>query len=284
MTYKELLLDSAKRTGNCGCMGIDPNLSALPEKMKVDDYYISLFEEMDKRNLKCAAFKPNLGYFSRLDKPREGSFEGSRALSRILSSLPSGIPFILDSKRGDIASSSLNYAYEAFHAWGSDSVTVSPYMGSDSINPFVLSFPEKGIYILDRTSNPGGKDLQNRIMDDGLPLYMTVAKKILSWNKEYSLSIGAVVGATNLKEAEDIISLFSESGIPLLIPGVGSQGGSAEDVKAIMDRQGYNKAFARINSSSALTHPWAKRKEMAPKNWKDECIRKIEKFLEECAL
>ncbi len=284
MMYKEKLIKSAKTTGNCGCMGIDPNFSALPEKMNVENYFLTLLEEMDKRNLRPAAFKPNIGYFAKLDRPREGKFEGSIALAAILSAIPDDIPLILDAKRGDIASSSLNYAHEAFDCWGADCVTVSPYMGSDSINPFVLNFQEKGIYILNRTSNPGGKDLQNRIMEDGRPLYLTVAETIIKWKKEYSGNIGAVVGATNLKEFDDIVSLFSSEEIPLLIPGVGSQGGSASDVIAIMERNGYNRALSRINSSSALTHPWAKKKEAAPGNWKDVCIENIEKFLGECAL
>lgn len=284
MMYKDLLLESAVKAGNSACMGIDPNLSALPEGMKVDDYFIELLSEMDKRGLRSAAFKPNIGYFSRLDRPRDGIFEGSKALARILKALPEGVPFILDAKRGDIASSSLNYAYEAYECWKADSVTVSPYMGSDSINPFVLNFPEKGIYILDRTSNSGGKDLQNRIMEDGEPLYMRVARTIIKWSGEYSRNIGAVVGATNLKEFRDITSIFSGNNIPMLIPGVGSQGGTAEDVISIMNDCGYNRAYARINSSSALTHPWAKKKESAPENWKDVCIGNIEKFLEECAL
>ncbi len=284
MLYKDLLIKSAETTGNSACMGIDPSLSALPQGIKVDDYFLSLLEEMDKRNLKPSAFKPNIGYFAKLDKPREGKFEGSAALSRILSALPEGIPFILDAKRGDIASSSLNYAYEAFECWKADCVTVSPYMGTDSINPFVLNFPEKGIYILNRTSNPGGKDLQNKVMEDGRPLYMTVAETIVKWKKEYSGNIGAVVGATNLREFEDITSLYSTEEIPLLIPGVGSQGGSAGDVIAIMDRTGYDRRLSRINSSSALTHPWAKKKETAPSDWKEVCIRNIETFLFECAL
>lgn len=282
--YKELLKKSATEAGNSACMGIDPNLSALPEGLRVDDFFLSLFEEMDKRNLRVAAFKPNIGYFAKLDRPREGRFDGSIALSKILSSLPEGTPFILDAKRGDIASSSLNYAYEAFECWKADCVTVSPYMGSDSINPFVLNFPEKGIYILNRTSNPGGKDLQNKTMEDGSPLYMTVAETILKWKKEYSDNIGAVVGATNLREFEDIVTLFSAEEIPLLIPGVGSQGGSASDVIAIMDRAGYDRRLCRINSSSALTHPWAKKKEATPENWKDVCIRNIETFIGECSL
>ena len=190
----------------------------------------------------------------------------------------------MDSKRGDIATSSANYAYEAFGCWKADAVTVSPYMGHDSISPFAVGYEEKGVYILNRTSNPGGKDLQNKAMEDGKPLYMTVAETIAKWNEEYSGGIGAVVGATNLKEFEDLASFYSKKEIPLLIPGVGSQGGSAEEVISIMKRVGYPLFLARINSSSALTHPWAKKKEKAPSDWKEVCMSAIEKFAKECAL
>lgn len=282
--YKDKLIASAEKYSNCGCMGIDPNVSSLPDGVDLESYFLTLIEEMKKKNVLPAAFKPNIGYFSRLDRPREKKYEGSKALAAILSAIPEDIPVILDSKRGDIASSSLNYAFEAFDCWLSDCVTVSPYMGHDSISPFVLNFPDRGIYILDRTSNPGGKDLQNRLMENGEPLYMTVASTILKWNEEYSKNIGAVVGATNLKEFEDIASLFAPHSIPLLIPGVGSQGGSAEDVKAILTRRGYDKKIVRINSSSALTHPWAKKQEEAPHNWKEVCLGNIEKFIKECSI
>lgn len=284
MNYREKLISSAEKAGSSACMGIDPSFDALPEGLKVDSFFLELLEAMDKRNLRPAAFKPNIGYFSRLDRPLEGSFEGSKALAAIIKALPEDIPLILDSKRGDIASSSLNYAREAYECWKADCVTVSPYMGSDSINPFVLNFPDKGIYILLRTSNPGGKDLQNRTMEDGKPLYMTVARTILKWKGEYPGSVGAVAGATNLTEFRDIAELYASDDVPLLIPGVGSQGGSAGDVISIMKETGYNRALARINSSSALTHPWAKKKEKAPHNWKDVCLSAIEKFLGECAL
>ncbi len=284
MMYKEKLITSAEKYASCSCMGIDPNISALPEGVDLKTYFLTLIEEMKKENVLPAAFKPNIGYFSRLDRPRENSFEGSETLAQILSAIPLDIPIILDSKRGDIASSSLNYAYEAFDCWKVDCVTVSPYMGHDSINPFVLNFPDNGIYILDRTSNPGGKDLQNKKMENGEPLYMTVASTILKWNEEYSSNIGAVVGATNLMEFENITSLFASHEIPLLIPGVGSQGGSAEDVLALLSKAGYNRKTVRINSSSALTHPWAKKKEKAPSLWKEVCLENIRKFIKECAI
>lgn len=283
MNYQELLKESSSKSKNIACMGIDPNVSALPEGLSIDEFYTTIFYLMEKEGLAVGAYKPNIGYFARLDKPLEGDYSGSKSLANIIINLPSR-PLILDSKRGDIASSSLNYAYEAFSSWSSDAVTVSPYMGSDSINPFAINFQDKGVYILDRTSNPGGKDLQNKTMDNNEPLYMTVARTILTWNKEYSSGIGAVVGATNLKEFRDIASLFAPYSIPLLIPGVGSQGGSAKDVIAILKDVGYPLEVCRINSSSALSHPWAKKKESAPKNWKDVCLKNIESFIKECSL
>lgn len=287
MNYIQLLEGTARQAGNCTCLGIDPNFSALPEGLGVRDFYLQLFEEIDKADLKVASVKPNIGYFSRLDKPLEGDFGGSLALADIVKALPAR-PFILDSKRGDIATSSANYAFEAFRSWGADCVTVSPYMGSDSINPFALAIGEdakdKGFYILNRTSNPGGKDLQNQMMEDGKPVYMHVAQLILNWNTEYSSGIGAVVGATNLREFEELAAFYADKKVPLLIPGVGSQGGSAPDVIGIMRKVGYPLELCRINSSSALTHPWAKRKEAAPANWKQVCIDAIRKFTEECSL
>ncbi len=284
MGYCELLLETARKAGNCACMGIDPSFPALPEGMTVSDYYISLFEEMDRRNLKVAAFKPNIGYFQRLDRPLDGTYDGSGALGRIIRNLPRHSVMILDSKRGDIASSSLNYACEAYECWNADAVTVSPYMGHDSVSPFVTCYPDKGIYVLCRTSNPGGKDLQNRIMDNGKPLYMTVAETIEKWNREYPGTLGAVVGATNMKEFSEISEFLQGKSVPLLIPGVGSQGGSAEEVMKAMKESGYMRELSRINSSSALTHPWAKKKEAAPRNWKEVCISAIEKFIGECSL
>ena len=287
MNYIELLSSSAKKAGNCACMGIDPNFSALPEGVEVSEFFLTLFELMDRENVRVAATKPNIGYFSRLDKPLEGCFEGSRALAEIVIALPAR-PFILDAKRGDIATSSANYAFEAFCSWGADCVTVSPYMGSDSISPFATAIGEaasqKGFYILNRTSNLGGKDLQNQKMEDGRPVYMHVADLIAKWNSEYGCGIGAVVGATNLREFEDLAAFYADKRIPLLIPGVGSQGGSAQDVIAIMKKVGYPLELCRINSSSALSHPWAKKKEAAPSNWKQVCLDAIRRFAEECSL
>jgi orotidine-5'-phosphate decarboxylase len=235
-----------------------------------------------------SAFKPNIGYYQSLDRPRDEDFSGSLALADVMDMVENffpGIPVILDSKRGDIARSSLNYAMEAFDCWQSDAVTVAPYMGSDSITPFASHVPgEKGIYILNRTSNPGGKDFQNLMVSangSSSPLYMEVACKIASLREEFE-GLGAVVGATNMAELTKIATYYADKKIPLLIPGVGSQGGSASEVMAVLRDVGYPVELARINSSSALTHPW--KKGSAPENWLELCEANLRTMIEETAL
>lgn len=284
MNYIELLQKSSEASNNILCMGLDPVLSALPHpekdpKDRICDYFEELFDEMIKRNLIPAAFKPNIGYYTILDRPIEGKFDGSLALANILKMLREkfpNIPVILDAKRGDIATSSTNYALEAFETWRADCVTISPYMGSDSVMPFALE--NKGVYILDRTSNPGGADLQNRLMETGKTLYITVAETIAKWHLQ-AIGIGAVVGATNLKELEDIAKYFADKNIPMLIPGVGSQGGSAIEVMEKLRTTKYNIKLARINSSSGITHPW--KKGPAPEDYLEQVMCKLEKLIKE---
>ncbi|MFA6646706.1 MAG: orotidine-5'-phosphate decarboxylase [Sphaerochaetaceae bacterium] len=294
--YKKLLQESGRKVGNCACMGLDPQWEMLPYKSghmqkDIGDFFGELLTALVEKKLSPAAFKPNIGYYSSLDDPRNGKFEGSLALANLLDLLEDlfpGIPVILDSKRGDIARSSANYAQEAFDLWRSDAVTVSPYMGSDSITPFDQERDgAKGVYLLNRTSNPGAKDLQSLIVVDEVdekelyPLYMAVAHRIGRWAKHID-GLGAVVGATNLAELQELALYYGARSIPLLIPGVGSQGASAKETVASLKEVGYPLLLARINSSSALTHPW--KVTSAPKDWLKQCITNIESLLEETAL
>jgi len=290
MTYREKLLASASQVGNITCMGLDPQLEVLPfqgsdVRTVLNQFFQILFRRMVLSGLIPSAFKPNIGYYQALDRPRDEDFSGSLALADVLDMVENffpGIPIILDSKRGDIARSSLNYANEAFLTWGSDAVTVAPYMGSDSVMPFIDHSPlEKGVYILNRTSNPGGKDLQNlevHLGEASSPLYREVAKQIISYNNDRG-SVGAVVGATNMDELKDIASLYAQRSVPLLVPGVGSQGGSAPSVMAALRESGYPVKLARINSSSALTHPWKKGE--APEDWLEMCEASLRTLLKE---
>ncbi len=293
MTYREKLITSASQVGNITCMGLDPQVEVLPfqdddTRTNLNRYFQKLFRRMVLSGLIPSAFKPNIGYYQALDRPRDEDFSGSLALADVMDMVENffpGIPVILDSKRGDIARSSLNYANEAFSSWLSDAVTVAPYMGSDSVRPFIDHSPlEKGVYILNRTSNPGGKDLQNLIVkrgNDSSTLYQEVARQIIAYNNDQG-SVGAVVGATNMDELKTIASLYAEHSVPLLVPGVGSQGGSAPSVMAALREVGYPVELARINSSSALTHPW--KKGSAPEDWLEMCEASLRTLLKETSV
>ena len=293
MSYIDRLRQSAKDAGNIVCMGLDPVISVLPQsespvRERLSQYFAEIFHRMRLEGVSPAAFKPNLGYYASLDNPREEDFQGSLALADILDLLENffpGVPVILDSKRGDIARSSGNYAKEAFECWKADAVTVSPYMGTDSVIPF--AYEDKGVYILNRTSNPGAADLQNITSIDAVdekdlyPMYIAVAQRIAHWAADHP-GIGAVVGATSMKELGEISAYYAGKDIPLLIPGVGSQGGSAADVMSALKAAGYELQLARINSSSGLTHPW--KKGAAPEGWLDDVMSAIHALFPEAAI
>lgn len=297
MNYLGLLRTSAERAGNCACMGLDPCLEMLPRgngnpEQRITLFFEELFSRMKTRNLCPAAFKPNIGYYSAIDRPLDGEFYGSKALASVIKMIKKnfcGIPVILDSKRGDIARSSLNYAVEAFEGWGADAVTVSPYMGTDSVMPFVeKAYTEKGAYILNRTSNSGAKDFQNlkiAAQEYSCPdfyLYTAVAKKIAEYAGS-GLCTGAVAGATGIEELRNLVHFYSgETPVPLLIPGVGSQGGNAPEVLEVLNAANYDLKLVRINSSGGLTHPW--KSSSVPSNCFDMCIENIEKLLNETEL
>ncbi len=292
MSYLNFLRDTAERAGNIVCMGLDPVMDYLPARLgyRIDEiipnYFEKLFDEMSNRYLKPAAFKPNQGFYIKHDVPLQGDFSGSLALSKTIKLCREYFPHtpvIMDYKRGDIASSSSNYAREGFERWVADAVTISPYMGSDSVIPF-LEYTSKGqgTYILNRTSNVGGKDLQNLKLDDGRTLYQAVGDKLIEWSKKYP-GTGAVVGATSLKELKTLAEQYAEFEIPLLIPGVGAQGGSASDVMKTLIKAKYDIKLARINSSSGLTHPWKKEGHI-PENWASVCADALEALILECKL
>jgi len=311
MNFNDKLRESAKSTGSIVCMGLDPVLEAIPNaviknrslRFSIPLFLEEIFIEMKKQKVLPGAFKPNAGFYLKHDKPLEitlsenDRFAGSLALASVIyeaKQIFPDIPLILDYKRGDIATSSKNYAVEGFDCWGADAVTVAPYMGTDSVSPFAeYSKQGKGVYVLNRTSNKGAEDLQDLKVTSGhfslVPLYEIVAHKIVDWAKA-SPGVGAVVGATAPRELSDIAALYVKSGVevPLLIPGVGKQGGSAQEVTARLREAGYPLELARINSSSGITHPWEKNKDLAKKlenksmqDYAKACVEQLAKLNEE---
>ena len=256
MSYVHDLRERAIKVNSIVCMGIDPVIEKIPiqgnMRQVIEEFYLAILKEMDKRHLYPAVVKPNIAYFEQY------GFDGLQALKTIISQYKSsGIPILLDAKRGDIGRTSMAYAKSTFEFWNSDAVTIAPYMGSDSVGPFIEWCEKgKGVYILCRTSNKGAVDLQD-LKVDGVSVCMKLAENIIEW---YKPGVGAVVGAIYLQELEEISKFFVESKkeIPLLIPGVGSQGGGAGEVVDVLKKTKNDILIHRINSSSGINYAYMK--------------------------
>ncbi len=223
MTFIEMLQDAQQRNGSMLCVGLDPEPTRFPAQLKGDANKIYDFcaRIVDATADLAIAFKPQIAYFSA--HRAEGQLE--RLMEHMRRVAPH-VPIILDAKRGDIGSTAQQYAIEAFERYGADAVTLSPFMGFDSVQPY-LQHAGKGAFLLCRTSNPGGDDLQNQRLSSipGEPLlYEHVARLAQGpWNLNGQL--GLVVGATYPAEIERVRQVAPT--LPLLIPGVGAQGGDA---------------------------------------------------------
>jgi orotidine-5'-phosphate decarboxylase len=241
MNFLELLKETAKRNNSVVCFGLDPVIEKIPILNGNDEKNIVKFysELLDAVSGNVGAVKLNYAFFGQY------GFPGLRALEKVIDvAKGKKLPVILDAKRGDIGPSTEAYAKEVFDFWKADAVTVSPYMGEDSIKPFQRD--GKGVYVLVRTSNPSAGDFQNK--DD---LYIKVAKKVIEWKT------GAVVGATSVDELGKVSKLFCGN-VPMLIPGVGTQGGSAKEVFKVLRDSGGELGVHRINSSSGISYAYEK--------------------------
>jgi orotidine-5'-phosphate decarboxylase len=247
MTFIEMLQDAQRRNGSMLCVGLDPDPARFPGALRGDANRIHDFcaRIVDATADLAIAFKPQIAYFAA--HRAEGQLE--QLMHHIRRAAPH-VPVILDAKRGDIGSTAEQYANEAFERYGADAVTLSPFMGFDSIEPY-LQREGKGAFLLCRTSNPGGDDLQNQRLAsvEGAPLlYEHVARLAQGpWNRNGQL--GLVVGATYPAEIERVRQVAPT--VPLLIPGVGAQGGDA----AATVRAGWRPdAPIIVNSSRAILY------------------------------
>jgi orotidine-5'-phosphate decarboxylase len=247
MTFIDMLLGAQRRNGSMLCVGLDPEPSRFPAGLKGDASKIFEFcaRIVDATADLVIAFKPQIAYFA----AHRAEAQLEQLMAHMRSSAPH-VPVILDAKRGDIGSTAEQYAKEAFERYGADAVTLSPFMGFDSVQPY-LKYEGKGAFLLCRTSNPGGDDLQNQHLSDveGAPrLYEHVAKLAQGpWNTNGQL--GLVVGATYPAEIEAVRKVAPN--VPLLIPGVGAQGG---DAVATVKAGWRPNAPIVVNSSRAIIY------------------------------
>ncbi len=243
MTFVERLAARWREADTLLCVGLDPDPARFPPSFSGADALFDFCRAIvdATADLACA-FKPQIAYFA----AARAEPQLERLIAHIHRAHPQ-VPVILDAKRGDIGATAELYAREAFERYQADAVTLSPYMGRDSLEPF-LAYRDRGAFLLCRTSNPGGADLQ--MLDaGGAPLYQQVARHVAgAWNANGQL--GLVVGATYPAELAAVRALVGE--LPLLVPGIGAQGGDIEaSVKAGRTQDGTGMV---INSSRAILY------------------------------
>lgn len=287
MKFSDRLEARIQECGNPICLGMDPKLSLMPverkhgevqsEEEKIKFFYMDILEECSKRNVKPAVVKPNSAYYERI------SIQGMQILHDLIAAYKGeGIPVVLDAKRGDIGKSSAAYADAAFNVYGADAVTVSPWMGKDSVGPFLEHPANGGVYALLRTSNKGAADFQD-LPVEGSTAFFSVATKLIEWDNG---NLGAVVGATHPEELERITAFFAAANheIPFLIPGVsipgvpGGQGGDAKTVLQAIANGGGKRKFHVLNSSSGLNFAWQRTGKEA--EYASACVDAIESLAE----
>lgn len=250
MTFMQTLRKRWTSANSLVCVGLDPEPSKFPVQFSDDPDAVFAFcrDIADATAAYVCCFKPQIAHFAALGA--EDSLE--RLIAHIHARHP-GIPVILDSKRGDIGSTAQHYACEAYDRYGADAVTVNPYLGRDSVQPF-LDRADRGVIVLCRTSNPGASDLQDLEVDDGqggrCPLYQHVARAVArDWNEHGNCAL--VVGATWPEQLRAVREIVGDQ-VPLLVPGVGAQGG---DVAAVVgNARNADGTGLMVSSSRAILY------------------------------
>ncbi|MGB5106086.1 MAG: orotidine-5'-phosphate decarboxylase [Candidatus Zixiibacteriota bacterium] len=237
--FIEKLASAQSKSDSLVCVGLDSDFEKIPKHLMGNSDPVFEFNKaiIDATKDKCCAYKPNLAFYEAMG-PR-----GMETLKRTLMYIPAEIPVILDAKRGDIDSTAKKYAEAIFDDLEGDAVTLSPYMGWDSIAPF-LAYENAFAFILCLTSNESAKDFQY-LECEGKPLYMHVVDKVSSWNKDENL--GLVVGASKPEQIKEIRMRAPK--LPFLIPGVGAQGG---DLHKAVEYGSMNDGMVVINISRGV--------------------------------
>ena len=243
MNYTEKLQNIIKKNKSNLVIGLDPDLSKIPSLFLKYKNPVLEFNKLIIESTKdlVAGYKPNMAFYECLGE------QGVEAIRETVKAIPKEMIKICDAKRGDMGNTAEYYAKTYFDIYNFDSITLSPYMGEDSIAPFIKN-EDKAVYILALTSNPGGSDFQ-KLKIDGKYLYEIILEKSLSWNKNNN--IGFVFGANHISELNAFTSSHPE--IPLLIPGIGAQ---ANDLKTLLQNL-HTKNFV-INSSRNIIYSASK--------------------------
>jgi orotidine-5'-phosphate decarboxylase len=252
MTFIDMLRTAERQNSSLLCVGLDPDPGKFPTSCRGDSGKIYDFcaAIVDATADLVIAFKPQIAYFA----AHRAEDQLERLMAHMRRTAPQ-VPIILDAKRGDIGSTAEQYALEAFERYGADAVTLSPFMGFDSVLPY-LQYQGKGAFLLCRTSNPGGDDLQNQRLSSvpGEPLLYEHIARLAQGPWNHNGQLGLVVGATYPAEIERVRAAAPT--LPLLIPGVGAQGGDAAAtvLAGWRGQGGETTAPIVVNSSRAILY------------------------------
>ena len=237
-TFGDRLIDAARANDSLLCVGLDPVRARFPTPLNDEPDVTRAIVSFNAgvitatSDLVCA-YKPNLGFYLAYGAAGVAALEETRHL------IPVHVPIILDAKIGDIGSTAEAYATGYFDTWGFDAVTVNPYLGEDSLEPF-LTRRERGVIVVCKTSNPGSADLQSLTLDANngrQPLYLTVADRVAAWAERWPATLGLVVGATYPAELAQVRRRCPDA--PILLPGIGAQAGDLEaSLRAGLDSRG----------------------------------------------
>jgi orotidine-5'-phosphate decarboxylase len=242
MNWRDKLTAITSQNNSLLCVGLDTDKGKIPKflieasKNPLLDFNKAIIDAT--KDLVCA-YKLNMAFYE------IGGWKGIDALEKTIQYIPGNIVIILDGKRNDIGNTAKNYAQSLFDTLKGDAVTINPYLGKDGIMPF-LEYTDKCSFILCRTSNPSAGDFQDLLISS-TPVYQIVAQKIREWNTNNNC--GAVVGATYPEELKTVRTILGET-IPILIPGVGKQGGDIE--KTVRNGTNAQGEMALINSSREI--------------------------------
>jgi orotidine-5'-phosphate decarboxylase len=244
VSFVRQLADAWRRNDSLVCVGLDPELERFPRHIADAPSPIFQFNKaiIDATSDLVCAYKPQFAHYAAC----EAEDQLERTIEYIHRRYP-GLPVILDAKRGDVGSTAEKYAIEAFERYAADAVTVNPYLGGDSLEPF-LRHADKGVIVLCRTSNPGAKDLQD-LESGGRKLYEVVATVAAErWNSRGNVAL--VVGATYPQELAQVRAIVGA--MPLLVPGIGAQGGDV--AQAVASGRTPDGGGLILNSSRAILY------------------------------
>jgi orotidine-5'-phosphate decarboxylase len=270
-SFNARLAASAKRAGSWLCVGLDPDPEHYPAGLAEEDTLEFLLGVVEATAGVAAAVKVNAAFFEALGAV------GHEALYGLVERIPPGLPVILDGKRNDIGNTAAKYAEAAFDHLGVDAVTVTPYLGKDTVEPFA-DYVDKGVFLLARTSNASAGDFQDLAVSrpgaaGSEPFYQAVARKAMEWNKEWQ-NLGLVAGATYPDELAKLRAICGD-GVPLLIPGVGAQGG---DARTSLQKGGDSRGqFALVNVGRGILQAGA------GDDWRDHVVKAAQRFASDLA-